>query len=215
MHGKVPFDEDNSDNWRFRHFKSFIVFCASTGSFDVAFAVFVLVHDAGVQSYVRYVAAAVSLVEASFIALVVALIFFHKGVDSHADMGPYLFLLWAASLSINITYYIGATSSDSLDDNVYIVGVILASLSQLSGLALSIVSRMLHILYLRDPNPKTTRPNRYLQHVHDKALVDRQVSSWKQVFAPWLAAVSSLVIAFLGTVVVFFLESDDFPKTTV
>ncbi|GAA5885916.1 hypothetical protein JCM6882_004202 [Rhodosporidiobolus microsporus] len=155
MHLRHPPRFDPSNNWRFRYHGMFLALAIIVVLADISLAIFMFIYPFGTPSYLYGTAMAVSIIEAVTISVDVALIEFHVGTRTHLDVGKALMPLWCASLSINIAYFIGGASGATGDDaSVYKVGLFLVAVSQLSGLCLTIMSILLHILLLTDPDPK-------------------------------------------------------------
>ncbi|GAA5902393.1 hypothetical protein JCM5296_003129 [Sporobolomyces johnsonii] len=172
---KEPFDPAN--NWRFRYHAVFLTLGCMVPAFDISLAVFMGFYDLGTPSYVYLTALAVSLVEGLYIAIAVTLIELHKFTHSHWDMGKALLPLWCGSLTINLAYFIGGSSSDSTD-STFEIGAIIGGLSQLCGLILIVMSFLLHILLLTDPDPKAHgfhpkhRYHKFRRHRHPDDTTD-------------------------------------------
>ncbi|GAA5919627.1 hypothetical protein JCM1841_001091 [Sporobolomyces salmonicolor] len=146
---------------------------------DICLAIFMGFYDFGTPSYVYLTALAVSLIEGRYIAIAVTLIELHKFTHSHWDMGKVLLPLWCASLTINLAYCIGGSSSDSTD-STFEIGAI-ANWGSLANF-LIVMSFLLHILLLTDPKPNAHgfhpkhryhqfRDNHRRRHLTDMALL--------------------------------------------
>ncbi|BGP16371.1 hypothetical protein JCM10213v2_004373 [Rhodosporidiobolus nylandii] len=111
-------------------------------------------YSFGTPGYVWGVALAVSLVEGLYIAISVALIEFHVGVRTRVDMAAALLPLWAGSMVIGLSFFIGGSEATGADSGVYKIGIGIFGISHAAGLVLAIVSITLHILLLTDPDPQ-------------------------------------------------------------
>ncbi|GAA5850447.1 hypothetical protein JCM8547_001878 [Rhodosporidiobolus lusitaniae] len=143
---------DPAENFRFRYWGMFLGLGGLTVAFDFSLVVFLCFYNFSTPAYLYGTAIAVSLIEALYISVSVALIEFHVGTHSHWDMGKVLSPLWCGSVTINIAIFVGG--SDELGTSTYTIGLFLVVCSQLSGLTLMILAVMKHILLLTDPNPQ-------------------------------------------------------------
>ncbi|GAA5983673.1 hypothetical protein JCM11641_000929 [Rhodosporidiobolus odoratus] len=162
-------DRSNKNNWRFRYHGTWLALGCLTAFADFALAVFVAFYNFGVPGYLYGTVIAVSALEGLYISVVIALIEFHVGVKTHADVGKELGPMWCGSLTINLVFFIGASSEASGDAaNSYKAGAAIAAVSQILGLIMVILSGLLHILLLTDPNPEAHgfHPNQARKHRH-------------------------------------------------
>ncbi|GAA5820083.1 hypothetical protein JCM11251_005475 [Rhodosporidiobolus azoricus] len=123
MHLAHPPRFDPSNNWRFRYHGMFLALAVIVVAADIAFAIFVFFYPFDLYGTVMVV----SLIEALVIGGSVALIELHVGTRSHLDLGKALMPLCSLPQIVAV--------------------------SQLSGLCLTIMSILLHILLLTDPDP--------------------------------------------------------------
>ncbi|GAA6040214.1 hypothetical protein JCM8097_004187 [Rhodosporidiobolus ruineniae] len=155
LHIKRP-KADGSDNWRFRHHAVFLGLGILTAAADLILAIFMFFYQFGTPAYVWGVAMAVSIIEALYIGGMLAFIEFHIGTHSHWGHGKTVLALWSGSVTINLAYFIGGYSEASSDSDAtaFKIGLFIGILSQLSGLVLTILAVMLHIVLLTDPHPE-------------------------------------------------------------
>ncbi|GAA5950621.1 hypothetical protein JCM3765_000552 [Sporobolomyces pararoseus] len=116
--------------------------------FDLAFAVMVCFEPYDTPKYVYIQAAIFSTLEACYIASALALIVMHKFSTSHRDLGVALLPFWIANLSIDISFFVGASEKALLSDTPFRVTIAFAVLAQLSGVGLVYLAGNVHLFDL-------------------------------------------------------------------
>ncbi|GAA5915101.1 uncharacterized protein JCM6883_003272 [Sporobolomyces salmoneus] len=137
--------------WRKRYKIAFRALCGTTVALDLAFAILVAIESYDTPNYVYIQAAVFSAIEAAYIAAALTLIVMHKFSDSHKDLGLALLPFWMANLSIDISFFVGASEKASLDDTMFRALLIVAALSQSAGIGLVVLAIRMHVLSLYDP----------------------------------------------------------------
>ncbi|GAA5837790.1 hypothetical protein JCM3766R1_000583 [Sporobolomyces carnicolor] len=146
--------------WRKRYKLLFQLVCGATITLDIAFAILVALNSYDTPKYVYIQAAVFSTVEALYTAAAFALITMHKFSNSHRDLGLALLPFWLANLSIDISYFMGASAKASFANSMFLALLIIAVLSQVFGLALAVIATGRNILELYDSYHESRRGRR-------------------------------------------------------
>ncbi|GAA6006910.1 hypothetical protein JCM10207_009135 [Rhodosporidiobolus poonsookiae] len=147
-------DDDGESEWRDRHGITWLVMVAGTALADFVLAGFMFFSPHGTPAYVYGTSMTVLVVEGLYIAVTCGLIWFHVGTKSHWDCGTSLLPMWCSSLSVNITFFLGAYTSGTVD-SLFWIGLAIGVISQVFGLVLIVMSLLRHILRVRDDHPET------------------------------------------------------------